>query len=130
MKRLVLYRGHPGSGKTTLAEETLEIYKAVGFTTSHWDDHVLQNHTRCQWGVENDMDNGVDLIIVSNTFTKLWEMKPYLNLADKNKYYIFIYRCQGDFKNVHNVPIEVVERMKREYEPHPYDILLGVSDNG
>jgi hypothetical protein len=80
-------------------------------------------HKWCQAVVENMMGYGDD-IVVSNTFTQLWEMQPYLELAEKFKYDVVVYRCVGDFGSVHNVPESAIARMKDRFEDYPNEILI------
>jgi predicted kinase len=127
MKTLYLIRGIPGSGKSTLARQ-LACYKVF-----EADDYFKKNgkyvfvpadigkaHEACQRRVEAFMDidgMGEDsAIAVSNTFTRLWEMQPYKDLAEKYGYTVFTILCQNDFGNVHGVPAGVVQRMKERME--------------
>ncbi|MFN8995024.1 MAG: hypothetical protein ACK5X3_15365, partial [Pseudomonadota bacterium] len=81
---------------------------------------VGKAHEACQRRVEAMMDiDGTgenSTIAVSNTFTRLWEMQPYKDLAKKYGYTVFTILCQNDFGNVHGVPAGVVQRMKERME--------------
>ncbi|KAI5607322.1 NEDD4-binding protein 2 isoform X1 [Silurus asotus] len=94
---LVLLRGAPGSGKTTLARSMLEqnpggivLSTDEYFTQSgsyHYEPHLLGeahawNHRRAKEAFEN----GIAPIIIDNTNLQCWEMKPYVALAQKHKY--------------------------------------------
>ncbi len=48
----------------------------------------------------------------------MWEMKPYIDMAEKNGYKIQVIHCQGSFKNVHGVPEEKVQQMKDNFEDY------------
>lgn len=56
-------------------------------------------------------------VAVSNTFTKLWELEVYLQMAKTLQIQVTIVRCVGRFQNTHNVPEDVVQRMWDSYEP-------------
>jgi hypothetical protein len=56
-------------------------------------------------------------LIVSNTFTQQWEMKPYFDLAEKNGYrvYSLIVENRHGGVNEHGVPVEKLEQMKNRF---------------
>ena len=82
-----------------------------------FDGSMLKEaHEWCQESVECAMDRNEN-IVVSNTFTKKWEMQAYFDMAEKYGYKVKVFRCVGEYKNTHDVPAHVVERMKENYEP-------------
>lgn len=127
MQTLTVIRGASGSGKTTLAKAMANTYgaryvEADMFFTSQgkysFDFKKLKDaHAWCKKTVENEMLDGLD-VIVSNTFTKLWEMQPYLDMAKQYGYSVQVIHCQGRFKNVHGVPEEKVQQMRDNFEPY------------
>jgi predicted kinase len=128
MKKIILLRGLPGSGKSSLAK--LMSNALTGFVES--DMYFIQNgeykfdasklrqaHAWCQNQVEKWMGpHGLDDIIISNTFTQEWEMQPYFELAEKYGYVIFslVVENRHGGKNVHNVPEDKLEQMKNRFE--------------
>ena len=64
------------------------------------------------------MSDGEEKIVVSNTFTQEWEMKPYFDLAEKNGYKVFsiIVENRHGGENAHNVPQETLEKIKNKFE--------------
>jgi len=140
MKKLILIRGWSGSGKTTMSDNLLTaIYfhsnnsdlKSVSleadmfFSLNDSGDYnfnpklLPQAHKWCQLSTLSAMNNGVNFIVVSNTFTQLWEMEEYFNLAEEYGYDVEFVEMKGEFENVHNVPKEVVDRQKARYEELP-----------
>jgi len=124
MKKLLLLRGLPGSGKSTLA-------KAIGDAHYEEDMYFMQGdrylfdasklknaHEWCQDMVYMDMLKEVPVIVVSNTFTQEWEMKPYYELAEKYGYAVFslVVENRHGGVNEHGVPDEVLERMEKRFE--------------
>lgn len=112
---LYLIRGIPGSGKTTYAKQ-LGIFhvEADMFHMKdgeyRWDPkRVKQAHDWCYRTVAAALDKGMD-VVVSNTFTKVWELEKYLEFDP------VVYVCSGEYQNIHNVPEEVVQRMKDRWE--------------
>jgi hypothetical protein len=57
-------------------------------------------------------------IVVSNTFTLEWEMKPYFELAKVYGYKVFtiIVENRHNGKNVHEVPEDKIQMMKDRFE--------------
>lgn len=121
MADLLLIRGLPGSGKSTLARK---IVAAAGFHhyeadmffmlrgEYHFDgERLKESHEWCQRMTRRALANGFN-VVVSNTFSRLWEMRPYLEMPAR----ITVIRCEGDYGNVHGVPAEVVERMAARFE--------------
>lgn len=126
MSRLYIIRGAPGSGKTTLAQKFHEmglvgsVFEADMFMTNsegdyHFDPRRLKDcHKKCQDAVRLTLSRG-ESVAVSNTFTRLWEMEPYLGM----NYPTTVIRCEGAFGNIHGVPPEKVAEMRRRFEDYP-----------
>ncbi len=88
--RLVLIRGLPGSGKTTMAS-VLSLLGYKHFEADMFfvgDDGVYRHdstmlksaHAWCQTNVRNALKEG-HRVVVSNTFTQHWEMQPYFDMG-------------------------------------------------
>jgi len=118
---LYLIRGASGSGKSTFAAkigcpvieadmffETDEGYK-------YDPSRIKQAHAWCQDRAWDLLKSGKD-VAVSNTFTKLWGLEAYLQMAKILQVQVTIVRCVNRFQNTHNVPDEVVQRMWDNYE--------------
>ena len=75
-------------------------------------------HNWCKLRVEHSMEDGVDKIAVSNTFTQEWEMKPYFELAQEHGYMVFsiIVENRHVGTNIHGCPEEKVEQMRNRFE--------------
>ena len=125
MKILYIIRGHSGSGKTTLANKLAdEVVEADNYFTNNkgiytFDASKLTDaHSYCKSVVRSLMvaEYPSHNIAVSNTFTRKWEYEPYLELAERYGYVVQEIICKGNFKNVHNVPEEVVEKQKQRFE--------------
>jgi predicted kinase len=88
MKELILLRGLPGSGKSTLAKSISDCYFEADMWFVQEDGtykfdplEIKKAHEWCQTIVNGKMSIGVSKVVVSNTFTQEWEMKPYYELA-------------------------------------------------
>lgn len=130
MKELFIIRGIPGSGKSTLAKSIGGVHVEADqyFVDKdgkyEWKAEYVKNaHNYCQsqveaWmGISNEQIN-TDRIVVSNTFTREWEMEPYFKLAEKYGYkvYTLISENRHGGVNIHNVPEESINKMKERFE--------------
>jgi predicted kinase len=85
---------------------------------------IKEAHKFCQDLVETYMkdslvnDQFYREIAVSNTFTQEWEMEHYMELAKKYGYTVFtlVVENRHGGKNIHNVPEEIIEKMKQRFE--------------
>lgn len=61
---------------------------------------------------------GCNTVIVSNTFTQEWEMKPYYELAEKYDFAVFslVVENRHDGINEHGVPDETLEKMEKRFQ--------------
>lgn len=127
MKTLYLIRGLPGSGKSTLASSlynTRNFEADMFFVDKETGDYrwegarVREAHSWCQSAVEEAMvgDYISYNIAVSNTFTRKWEMQPYLDLATKYGWKVFVLTCENNFGNIHGVGVGIIDNMKRRWE--------------
>lgn len=124
MKKLELrlLRGLPGSGKSTLAQSLDLIHlEADQFFVNEegaycFDGTLLSSaHQWCQLQCEFHLYHGRS-VVVANTFVKQWEMDAYREIAQKYDAVLEIDVCKGRFKSTHNVPENVIKRMKKEWE--------------
>lgn len=119
--KVVIVRGLPGSGKTTLARE---IARSCGFV------HVENDmYFESEQGYKND---GTELsraqqwcfraardavvagkrVVVSNVFSKVAHMEPFLKLDEAAT----VIECTGEFGSTHDVPEDVIARMRAAWE--------------
>lgn len=132
---LILIRGVSGSGKSTYAKKLMskdpafshyeaDMYFYTPLGDYKFDPKLLPKaHEWCRTQTENDLRNGKS-VIVSNTFTKQWEIKPYIDLAKTIGANLIIKKATGNYKNVHGVPDSVVATMKDRWEDIPGEELV------
>lgn len=123
---IMLVRGLPGSGKSTgaaaYARNTgAKVYEADQYFVG--DDGVYRfdpsrirdAHAWCMASTFAHVSKG-GRVIVANTFTQIWEMKPYVDFARENGYTLEVWRALGDWPNIHGVPDDVIRRMNDRWE--------------
>jgi tRNA uridine 5-carbamoylmethylation protein Kti12 len=124
-KELFIIRGLPGSGKSTLAKSLggkhveADMYHLDKDGNYSWKpEKVKEAHAWCQNQVMNWMIELEERIVVSNTFTQEWELKTYLEWAEDFGYKVFslIVENRHGGKNIHNVPEEVLDKMRERFE--------------
>jgi hypothetical protein len=120
--QIVLIRGLPGSGKTTMAGVLAKIdYKhfeadmffEVDGTYQYDATRIRDAHAWCQRMTREALARGEN-VVVSNTFTHLREMQPYLEMGAKT---VRVIEANGKWENLHGVPPERLERMAARWEP-------------
>tara|TARA_Y100001938_G_scaffold145260_1_gene221541 strand:+ start:738 stop:1139 length:402 start_codon:yes stop_codon:yes gene_type:complete len=123
MKTLYIVRGLPGSGKSSLAKKITEtLYSADDFFTNKKGEYNFnakllgKAHEWCWGKVRDAMFLGVNAVAVANTFTQAWEAEKYYQIAEEYGYSVFVIECQNDFGNVHDVPQESIDAMKKRWE--------------
>jgi predicted kinase len=132
-KILTLVRGLPGSGKSTFANTITNEFSVCEADKFFYDkegnynfdtNKLSQAHKWCKEQVEIRMkDNQINEqfyphIVVSNTFTKEWEMNEYFELAKQYGYMVFtiIVENRHGSKSVHNVPEATMGNMLNRFE--------------
>jgi predicted kinase len=123
-KILYIVRGLPSSGKSTFAKTLggnhyeADMYFMESGEYKFEPTKIRKAHEWCQDLVYMDMIKSEPVIVVSNTFTQEWEMKPYFELAEKYGYMVFstVVEKRHNNKNNHNVPKEKIEQMKNRFE--------------
>jgi predicted kinase len=133
-KVLVLLRGVPGAGKSSFANFVWNsgvIFEADKFFDTpdggyKFDATKLKEaHEWCRLGVQTAMEENIQTngqyypeIIVSNTFTREWEMQAYVDLAKEFGYTVvsLIVENRHGGVNQHGVPEEKVQEMRDRFE--------------
>ena len=134
MSKLIIVRGAMGSGKTTFSNRLIRSLIKFGYKPidiCHFEaDQFFEDedgnynfdpkklwiaHKQCLDKTKKCLLRD-KIVIVSNTFATMKEMKPYFDFADENDIEVDIYRCTGEYQNVHGVPEEVVVAKRKQME--------------
>lgn len=146
MTTLTIIRGLPGSGKSTLAERLVEenYDDKLGYGPDWWEADLFFEQTygggyrfdpkrlsdAHQWCYSNTLKSlrdGVDTI-VSNTFTRVWEMQRYLDLVKiVPDLKIKIIEVKTQYESIHGVPSEKTRQMALRWESIPQDVSKSLS---
>lgn len=127
MKILHIIRGLPGSGKTTIACSIVPDGNRLEADFFHirnekydFDRNNLgKAHDWCKLELERKMRSSITPLSVSNTFITNKEIKPYLDLAKQYGYIVQIITIENIvFKSEHNVPKNIIEKMKNNWESY------------
>jgi predicted kinase len=125
-KRLIILRGVPGCGKSTVAELLASASNICTADDFHMKDgkyewkpeNVKAAHAWCKEKAENLMKSGASPVVIANTSTTEWEFKPYYDIAEKYGYMVFslIVENRHGGVNIHDVPEETLEKMRNRFE--------------
>ena len=143
-KYIIIIRGLSGSGKTTLAQQICgaldfedERRVAVSADDFFIDDKgnytfdqskLSEAHDWCKSEVDVCAREGYDVIVVHNTFTKRWEVSPYIEIAQKNGYRVQVINLYDNGLNdvqlaersCHNIPITSISSQRERWELDVY----------
>jgi predicted kinase len=129
-KKLILVRGVPGSGKSTFSSFITSDYHVEAdmyFMNPDGEykfevEKLADAHQWCHDSVEEKMVHlarrEFSTIVISNTFTREWEMEAYFQLAKAYGYEVFtvVVENRHGGKNTHGCPEETVEAMRARFE--------------
>jgi len=123
---LIIVRGLPNAGKTTFAS-------LLGKAICSADDYFMINgeykwtetkigtaHKWCQRKCELFLKYKISTVIVANTTVRKNDLEPYFKLASNYGYNVtsVILENYHENKNNHNVPKDVIEKMKNNFYIH------------
>lgn len=121
---LVIIRGLPGSGKSTMAKEFVKLgykhfeadqYFEKDGVYKFTPENLWKAHDTCQYNTFESLRKDEN-VVVANTFTTKKEIQPYLNIAKEFGATVFIMEATGNFGSIHNVPETSLEKMRQRWE--------------
>jgi|TARA_B110000259_G_C14007145_1_gene398297 predicted ABC-type ATPase len=126
MKALIILRGVPGCGKSTVAEILSEKGK---YPICCADDFFMKDgeykwnpkqlgfaHKWCQDKARRALDDDLDVVIIANTSTKEKDYNAYAKMGDIRGYTVFslVVENRHGGTDVHNVPDAAKTKMAME----------------
>lgn len=135
--RCLLIRGWPGTGKTTFVHKMFPNILHLEndmfhYHSGEYEYNQYKMKEAINWCVrtcEDALKNKMD-VVVSNTFVRQTFVDKYKRLAEKYGAQFIVYRMMGNFNNIHNVPQNVLDNMKNNFEDYPGEIKIYPLDNG
>lgn len=123
---LVLIRGIPGSGKSTMARAMLgyrhleadQFFVDASGQYRYDPSKVEEAHRWCQDNVRAALQAG-EPVVVANTFTRLKELRPYQAIARDLGIPCRVIEATGRYANEHDVPASAVAQMRERWEELP-----------
>ena len=129
-RNLILLRGVSGAGKSTVAELFIDsdILSTDDFFMKDGEyqfdaNSLVENHMKCTAEADRIMnlattEDAVHTLVIHNTFTKQWEMTPYLILAEKYGYTVhtIIVENRHESESIHDVPQASVDAQRDRFE--------------
>lgn len=133
MQNLIIIRGLPGSGKSTLGGNVVDSFP--GFTLCEADDFFVKDgvytwnrafigaaHDECYSKAMKTLMLGGHAV-VCNTFCTVREIQRYVQGAKRAGFTednlgITVYKCVEDYGSVHGVPGNAIQHMKTRWEDY------------
>ena len=129
-KIILLLRGLPGSGKSSLAKLLSEYGKYPTLSVDDFfTDPVTGNYQfdyksnylaykNCEERAAIYAKTNIEKIIIHNTFTMEWEMEPYFKIATEHGYSIVVATVENyhQGKNIHGISDEQIMKMSEKYK--------------
>lgn len=117
--KIILIRGLPGSGKSTMAKQMVgfmhfeaDMFLEVDGVYVYDQSKVSKAHDWCVSSAKAALEAGQN-VVVSNTFAKSWELQRYVDLG----FPFEVIEATGKWPNVHGVPEDKIKAMKDRWEP-------------
>lgn len=127
---VVILRGIPGSGKSTVAEAISQNYPAAIHSTDRYHqldgEHLFQPsrlgefHQKNQAAFKLSILNKVQVVVCDNANIKRWEFEPYLKAAKGYRQIVVLLKAdplEAAERGIHGVPEKKVLQMHRRLEP-------------
>jgi predicted kinase len=124
---IIILRGAPGSGKSTWIKNNLidpEICSADNYFINSNGVYVFNHenigkaHGYCRYMFTRAVEDNKSLIVVDNTNIKKRDYKFYVDLGLQKGYKVYQKNLSGGptYKNVHDVPEDIVNRMRGDFQ--------------
>ncbi len=127
---LLIVRGLPGSGKSTLCKllsqnDRWPVFAIDDYFTDpktgsyHFEfENNYKAYASCEQRTKKALEDGVELVLVDNTFVLDWEIEPYLKMASEYHYRLHVVTAENfhEGKNDHDISQDQIEKMAMKYK--------------
>ncbi|EQC33207.1 hypothetical protein SDRG_09191 [Saprolegnia diclina VS20] len=144
--QVIILRGLPGSGKSTLSRRVLSMATAATASSVlcsadlcfespggyYYEKSKLgEAHDACKAAFMAALADKVAVIVVDNTHSQLWEYEAYVTGALEAAYAVTVLEVQCDdmamaqrmmYRNSHGVSFDVIARMHQRWEVHAHPL--------
>lgn len=141
MKTLILIRGLSGAGKSDLANiivgdggDRAELSVDEYFYDEETDTynfnplHLKEAHEWCEKECASLMEDGIEVMVVHNVFSRKWEIDPYIKMGSENGYRIHVVNLYDRGLNdiqlsrecVHNINPGTIQRQRKRWDKDVY----------
>lgn len=134
---LYIVRGLPGSGKSTFAHSKRfagalvlenDMYHIRDGVYVYQKENMPDAINWCMTACRNALLHHMDCV-VSNTFTKCLYIRQYADLANYMNTQYKVFKCVGQWNNVHNVPSPVLDAMNKQWQDWPGEEVIDFTKN-
>ncbi len=129
-RSLIILRGLPGSGKTSLAKILSEggkypIFSIDDYFTNEKTGEYIFDHSKnylayaqCEERTIAAMGKSVEKIFLHNCFTLEWEMESYFKKAREYEYVVYVLTVENRHsgRNQHLISYEQIHKMAAKYK--------------
>ena len=133
---MLILRGLPGSGKSSLAKKLVAKYNITWLENDaylmHGDKYMWTPEAakdaakRCFEDVIRALRSGKN-VIVSNVFVTRKSIDRYVRAAKQLGCDVQVWRMTNDFGNVHDVPEKTLASMKTSFQDYPDEKLVDIT---
>jgi len=137
--KLVVFRGLPGSGKSTMARKMQKTYVELGETVGYYEADMFfmtdtgeykfepnklpLAHAWCREHVREALKN-CDTVIVANTNLAKKDMDLWDQIAKSCGASLQVFHLKTMWGSIHGVPEETMEKMRRKEIDWPGEIVI------
>lgn len=137
--KIFIIKGTPGSGRTTLANELLTLYKGIGKTveiieandfminpeTNKYEfvqENVSKSFSQCYVRFNELLENKTEVIIVTNINGHFSEYASYITRGRNNGYTVQVMSMENhhEGKSTIGIPDKFVVKMCRKFQHYPH----------
>ena len=133
-----MFEAFLGSGKSTFAEYCVKKLAGENITATHCESddywmrdgvykfelkYIYRAHEWCFKKVFESFSK-YKIVFVTNTFTQMKELNPYLKEAAQRGLKVTVVRMANEYQNQHEVPEATLEAMRQRFCDYPGEVIV------